>query len=608
MFAERKPAGLILSAGYSSRMNDFKPLMKIGNSCPLGILTDSLKTAGVEDIYVVTGHNAGAVEEYLKDRKVKIVYNEKFPDGMFTSIQKGVEAARKDGHDCFLMTPVDVPLIPPYIFKAVLNRFYDSDRSEFIVACCNGKKAHPLLIPESLADEVLNSDGEMGMKSVTAPFEKGMIRVDTHCESILYDMDTQDAYKELLEFYRKHRFPNEEQCRRILDREGTPNHIVKHCMAVTQTALLIAEELNKKGLFLSLPLIRASGMIHDVLRVKPEHAKLGADLAMDYGYPEVADIIRDHMDYQHPLPVYDVTEKDIICLADKFRQEDKLVTLEQRLMPVLIRFRNDPEAVQSIESKIGSTYAVLNYINLKLEMSVYQLLLQHDEKALRAMEVPLRRIFLIRHGETEKHDEKIFLGQTDVPLSEEGREQCRIVGIELTHFDIQTSTVYCSDLIRAVNSAEIIIPNTGIEMRIREVPAFREMALGSWDGRYMNEIRREYPEEFERRGQDLLGYRIDGNAENFYDLRERVLAEFNEIVQKEPGDVVIVAHSGVLRILKCELTGRPLTDVLSIKINRGSYELLDLTQEYADRYGLVISAQQIPGSQREGNDIHNESF
>ena len=592
MIKDRNPAGLILSAGYSSRMKEFKPLMKIGNSCPLGILIDSMQTAGVEDIYVVTGHNAGAVEKYLQDRNVKILYNERFPDGMFSSVQKGVGALKKAGHDCFLMTPVDVPLIPPYVFRAVLNRFYDSDRSHFIVACCEGKKAHPLLIPAAFADEVLHSDGERGMKSVTAPYENDMIRVNTHCESILYDMDTQEAYKELLEFYRKHKYPNEEQCWRILDREGTPNHIVKHCLAVTDTALLIAGELNKNGMYLSLPLIRAAGMLHDVLRVKPEHAKLGAELAMVYGYPEVADIIRDHMDYQHPLPVYDITEKDIICLADKFRQEDKLVTLEQRLMPVLLRFRNDPGAVEAIESKIGSTYAVLNYINIKLEMSVYQLLLQHDEKALRAMEVPLRRVFLIRHGETEKHNGKIFLGQTDVSLSEEGQEQCRIVGIELTHFDIRTSTVYSSDLIRAVESAEIIIPNTGIDMEIKKVPAFREMALGSWDGRYMNEVKREYPEQFERRGQDLLGYRIDENAENFYDLRERVLAEFNEIVQKEPGDVVIVAHSGVLRVLKCELTGRPLPDVLRMKINRGSYELLDLTKEYADRYGLVIPVKE----------------
>ena len=589
MLKDRNPAGLILSAGYSSRMNDFKPLMKIGSSCPLGILTDHMKRAGIEDIYVVTGYQSERIEEYLQDKDVRTVYNENYPDGMFTSIQKGLEAAKRDGHDCVLMTPVDVPLIPPYIFKSLLNRFYASDRSEFIVACCTGKKAHPLLVPASLIDEVLSSDGKNGMKSVTAPHEKMMIRVDTHCESILYDMDTPEAYKDLLEFYRTHKYPDEEQCQRILDRQGTPSHIIKHCMAVTETALLIADELNHHGLFLSIPLIRSSGSLHDVLRMKPDHAKMGAELMLDYGYPEVADIIKDHMDYQHPLPVYDITEKDIICLSDKFRQEDKLVTLEQRLAPVLMRFKDDPEAVQAIESKIGCTYAVLNYINLKMEKSLYKFLLEHDEKASKAAEVPLRRIFLIRHGETEKHAEKIFLGQTDVPLNEEGREQCRITGIELTHFDIHTSTLYCSDLTRAVQSAEMIIPGTGLNLKIEKIQEFREMYLGSWDGRPIREIKNQFPDQYEERGKHLLSYRIDADSENFYDLRERVVTKFNEIVQKEPGDVVIVAHSGVLRVLKCELTGRELPDVLKLKINRGGYELFDLTKEYADRYNLRVT-------------------
>ena len=53
----KRPAGLILAAGFSSRMKDFKPLMKIGNMTPLEILISHLKIAGVEDIFVVTGYN-----------------------------------------------------------------------------------------------------------------------------------------------------------------------------------------------------------------------------------------------------------------------------------------------------------------------------------------------------------------------------------------------------------------------------------------------------------------------------------------------------------------------------------------------------------------------
>ena len=75
-------------------------------------------------------------------------------------------------------------------------------------------------------------------------------------------------------------------------------------------------------------------------------------MAFDYGYPEVADIILDHMNYMHPIPVFEITEKDIVCLSDKLRQEDKLVTLDERLEPVRRRWADNPEALQIIEDKI----------------------------------------------------------------------------------------------------------------------------------------------------------------------------------------------------------------------------------------------------------------
>ena len=119
MDQNRKPAGLILAAGLSSRMGEFKPLMKIDRHNPLEILIRHFKKAGVDDIFVVTGFNAEAIEDFLKDEDVHAVYNERFEEGMFTSVQAGVRAAYENGNECIIMTPVDVPLIPPYIIKAL---------------------------------------------------------------------------------------------------------------------------------------------------------------------------------------------------------------------------------------------------------------------------------------------------------------------------------------------------------------------------------------------------------------------------------------------------------------------------------------------------------
>ncbi len=578
MIINRKPAGLILSAGFSSRMKEFKPLMKIGDKNSLEILIDNLRTAGVEDIFVVVGYNKDIISGFLADKGVTVVYNESFAEGMFTSIQKGVEAAADNGNDCFLMTPVDIPLIPPYIMKAVLNRYYDNPDC-FTVPCFEGRKGHPLCIPAAFTEEILSSGGKTGMKSVVSKHEDELIRIDTHCEGIVLDMDTQEAYKRLVEFYNNNRYPDEEQCALILRRMETPAHVVKHCQAVTRTAVAITEELNLHGSSLSVPLVRAAGLLHDVLRTRKKHWEEGAKAALDYGYPEVADIIMDHMNYIPATPVFEVTEKDIVCLADKLRQEEKLVTLEERLEPVRVRWADNPEALAVIEKRIRCAGEVIGFIENAIGRNLYDFLRDKDMTEERSeAEKKRRRLILIRHGETRRYREKIFLGQTDVPLSEEGKDQCTHVGLELQHFEPDTLTVYSSDLKRSKESARIIAGILGDDFNVVEEKEFREMNLGCWDGMYISDVKVRYPEAYKKRGCDFINFKIDDESENFIELRDRVMRKLNEIIADTEGDVIIVGHSGVNRVIKCELTGREMSDIKKIKFARGTYEILELPE------------------------------
>ena len=72
-------------------------------------------------------------------------------------------------------------------------------------------------------------------------------------------------------------------------------------------AVCIGKALNENGENFSIPLIQAAGLLHDALRVRKKHWQAGAEMAFDYGYPEVADIIYDHMNYMHPIPVLDLS-------------------------------------------------------------------------------------------------------------------------------------------------------------------------------------------------------------------------------------------------------------------------------------------------------------
>lgn len=203
------------------------------------------------------------------------------------------------------------------------------------------------------------------------------------------------------------------------------------------------------------------------------------------------------------------------------------------------------------------------------------------------------RIVLVRHGETRRHKEKVFLGQTDVPLNEDGKNQAEAVGLFLDRHEIEKPVIYCSDLVRAQETAEIIRNTLTMAQMVRkgvtekEVPAviheevrLREIHLGDWDGRFIREIQEEFPLEYERRGKDILSFKVGDSGENFYDLQSRVVECLEEILRKEGAegqeqDLVIVAHAGVLRIIMGSLQGVPLKEAAKLKIPKGSVTVLD---------------------------------
>ena len=213
----------------------------------------------------------------------------------------------------------------------------------------------------------------------------------------------------------------------------------------------------------------------------------------------------------------------------------------------------------------------------------------------REQPVPDTRIFLIRHGQPVQHSGKIFLGQSDIPLSQRGKGEADAAGDRLLSLGARPRRIYASDLSRAMETADIIAGKLGGVPVIPDI-LFREMAMGTWDGELVDDIRKKFPEEFEKRGDDLRNYRTPG-GENFYDLHGRVTREFYRIFTEDfrrftaqgsnhgdmdgssgglaalgdnpgglatqgdspgdtsdgPGDLVIVAHFGVLVTLTEEL-------------------------------------------------------
>ena len=192
-----------------------------------------------------------------------------------------------------------------------------------------------------------------------------------------------------------------------------------------------------------------------------------------------------------------------------------------------------------------------------------------------------RALFLLRHGSIQRTDRAgRFIGQTNLPLNDRGRRQARYWRSLLAAEPL--SGIYCSDLDRCTETARILSP--GAIPAVEAMPELREIHLGHWEGLSFARVRQRWPDAFRQRGEDLAGFRPPG-GESFRDLRQRVIPAFENVVRQTAGNLLIVAHAGVNRVILCHLLGMPIDHLFRIAQSPGAMNMID---RHADGYRVHL--------------------
>jgi len=179
-------------------------------------------------------------------------------------------------------------------------------------------------------------------------------------------------------------------------------------------------------------------------------------------------------------------------------------------------------------------------------------------------------LYLVRHGAIVSNGRKAFIGHTDVPLSEEGIAQARAVAQWLA--PIPFTRTISSDLSRSRQTCEIIAgQHSGA---VETVPALREIHLGDWESVSLQEIESRFPGEFAERGRDIENWRPP-HGESFADCGVRVRKALNGIVSGSRGNVLLVAHAGVNRLILCSALGIPIKNLFQIGQDYGCVNVLE---------------------------------
>lgn len=348
-------AVLIIAAGYSSRMHDFKPLLPFGQTSALKRLIHTYKAHGIEHIYVVVGHRQDEMREVLKDEDVFIVYNENYDKGMFSSIQKGVRAIDKT-LSAFYMQPVDIPLIKVQSLER-LYEAYERERKGVIYPTFLRRKGHPPLIDMKYKEQILASNGEGGLKKVLESFSDDALHVNVTDQSVLMDMDTLEDYQNLLR-YEALSAPSKEECLAMMLQNEVPEHIIKHCEAVEKMACSVYELVSSFGQGIDKNVLSAAALVHDIARQEKNHAFVGAQKLCTMGYEAIGDIIATHMDIEVDADA-PLNANELLFLADKLVSEDEVCGFEKRFAKAFQKCEGNLEAQSNITKRLNATKAII---------------------------------------------------------------------------------------------------------------------------------------------------------------------------------------------------------------------------------------------------------
>mgnify|MGYP001181867715 FL=1 len=584
----REEAGLaavIVAAGYSSRMGRLKPLLPLGRSTVLEEAVNCFRDAGIPNVTVVVGHMAEAIVPVLEDLGIGWVKNERYHMGMLSSILAGMDSLEPDV-EAFFLLPVDTPLVRPATVRALIHA-YRMNPGKIVYPRFRGLRGHPPLIPVGLVPADLPPDYEGGLKAFLEGLEDCAADVDVVDRGVAMDCDTPGEYEQVRNAFLTKGIPVPEECRAAWDLFQVSEETRAHCALVARVAGLLAFELNRVGACLNQVLIEAAGLLHDIARQQPNHAAAGARLLEELGFPEVAKIVEQHMD--HDLRDAPLDETDLVYLADKCVSGDKVVLLEERFEHAGRRFSGNPEAAAAVSKRLKVAEALRKRFENAAGISLERLLQRGGKEGLPEAAAEKKEVYLVRHGAiTLPAGGRRFIGQTDVPLSDEGiRQACRLKEA-LRCADL--SAVYCSDLLRCVETARIIAEPHGIapisEARLREI------FLGQWEGLAFDEVSARYPEEYRARGLDMVNYRPPG-GESFMDCARRALPAFFDILGAEEGNVLVVGHAGVNRILLCRTMGISLARLFEIEQSYGCLNVIRFN-DFRFEVKLVNAAPPLP--------------
>ena len=179
---------VVLAAGEGRRMGGPKALLPLGGTTFLATACRSFDRPGVAAVVAVLGAEAARVREGVAiPEGVSVVVNERWREGMLTSVWAGLDAAEALSADAVLLHPVDNPLVEPATIDAVLAAL--AGGAAIAVPSHGGRRGHPAGFARSVFPDLRAAPLEGGARAVLAARPELVVHLPAGPDCLV-DVDT----------------------------------------------------------------------------------------------------------------------------------------------------------------------------------------------------------------------------------------------------------------------------------------------------------------------------------------------------------------------------------------------------------------------------------
>jgi molybdenum cofactor cytidylyltransferase len=203
-------SAVVLAAGMSTRMGRNKLLLTFRDKPLVVHAVDTLLASQAGEIVVVLGHESEKVWDQLGDyagqvpnggqrRRVHLVKNPDYRDGLSTSVRTGVEAVSPEA-EAIMIYLADQPLLEPADVDRIIAAFAaaKAEHKMIVVPVFEGERGNPVILDASLRDSILGIVGDVGCKGVIKRFPEKVYTIEMENDHVVSDVDDVQAYERLV--------------------------------------------------------------------------------------------------------------------------------------------------------------------------------------------------------------------------------------------------------------------------------------------------------------------------------------------------------------------------------------------------------------------------